>query len=82
MNKLNDNDYKIQLYTTSLMVMISSVDDNIELSELKIIISNEKNMHNPPAIEVANSWNAWGLVNWASIKSPGLYLCRIVKKYL
>ena len=37
MNKLNNDNYKIRLYTTSLMVMISSADDNIDLSELKVI---------------------------------------------
>ena len=42
--------------------------------KLQIIISNEKNIPNPPAIDIADSWNAWGLLNWSSIKSFGLYL--------
>ena len=37
MKKSNNDNYKIQLYTTSLLLMISSADDKIDLSELEII---------------------------------------------
>ena len=37
MVKLSNNEYKIQLYTTSLMLMVSSADERIDESELKII---------------------------------------------
>ena len=33
----NNSEYKIQLYTTSLMLMIASADNNVENEELNII---------------------------------------------
>ena len=33
----SNNEYKIQLYTTSLMLMVSAADERIDESELKII---------------------------------------------
>ena len=37
MIKIDDKQYKIQLYTTSLMLMVASADNNISNNEIEII---------------------------------------------
>ena len=81
---------KISLILGSIFILISSLKprtkNNVQIDKyskkimflnnqkFKIIITDEKNMHNPPLIDIADSWNAWGLLNWSSIKNLELYL--------